>query len=376
MKGVKIRRSIIFAILFILISVIVGRVLSGMKTPPAENNGAETLNSVTVVRVHNAKHPVKIDIDGRLISKQRFEVYTEVNGRLLATQKPFKDGVAFTKGEVLLKLDDSDQRMAVVAARSAFLSLLTNLLPDIKVDHPDEFDAWQAYTQSFDPNSALPDLPEVNDIRLRNLLIAKNVYNQFYNIKAQEEVLSKYTITAPFDGIVTQANLNSNTILRAGQRVGVFLEAGNFEMESSISLAERKYVEPGNRAVLHNPNGDNSWKGKVSRMSEAIEPSTQSVKVYIDVAGDELYEGLFLEGHIVGDSLPAVASIPMYLLFDKEYVFTVTDSTLQRSKVRVLHTYGDTAMVAGLDEGTYLVYNVVPGGHDGMKVSPILKTEE
>src|SRR5690606_1227959 len=126
-----------------------------------------------------------MNLTGRLISEDRLDVYAEVTGRLMTMGKQFKEGARFNRGEVLLRLDNSDGLMNLIATRANFQSALTQILADVATDYPDSFDAWNNYVLKFDPESRLPELPEVNDQKLKNFLVANKIYNQFYSIRSQ-----------------------------------------------------------------------------------------------------------------------------------------------------------------------------------------------
>src|SRR5690606_5080791 len=97
-----------------------------------------------------------------------------------------------------------------------------------------------------------------------------------------------------FAGIVSEANVNPSTILRSGQRVGVFIDPVNFELEAGISISDVSKVTVGNNVKLNSNDVKGSWTGKVIRKSEMVDSKTQNVKLYISVSGDELYEGIYL----------------------------------------------------------------------------------
>lgn len=376
MKNYLLRRwAVVAAITLIVLSIVLFNVLKGMKEPPRQDAPKAAQTTAAAVVVNNTLQRAQVSIDGRLSSENKIQVFTEVNGRLLPGNKAFKDGVAFKKGEVLLQLDDRDARLNLVSMRSAFLTLVTGLLADIKVDYPEAFDTWEAYVQAFDPDQTIQPLPTVKNGPLKNFLVARNVYNQFYSIKAQEVQVAKYTIVAPFDGVVTQANVNPMTILRAGQQVGMFIDPNNFELEAGISLDLVDKVAIGNEVILHSKELTGEWKGTLHRISEALDPMTQTAKVYVKVAGNRLYEGAYLNGLIQGVPLDTGISIPAYLMVDESYVYTIDDDTLVKTKVNVIHSNNDQLVVQGLNDGDVLLNQVVSGAREGLTVIPQIASQ-
>ncbi|MBT4704297.1 MAG: HlyD family efflux transporter periplasmic adaptor subunit [Flavobacteriales bacterium] len=372
MKAFEIRRySVVAGIAILIGAVVLNNVLAGMKEPPKEEPPSDFVVPVKVLAVSNITETADVSINGRIISQRKFDVFTEVNGRLIPTTKEFKNGVSFSKGDVLLQMDDTDVRMNLVSSRSAFQTLLNSLLADLKIDYSNNFELWQSFILQLDPAKILSELPAVTDVKLKGFLVSRNVYNQYYAIKGQEAQLAKFTVTAPFDGVVNQASINPNTILRAGQRVGVFVDPTNYELEAGISLSLNDRISIGNTVQLHSNDVKGRWKGVVSRKSESLDPSTQNLKVYINVKGSNLFEGAYLNGVIMGQSLDSAISIPRYLIVNNNQVYVLNDDKLGLTTVDIIHENRDSMLVSGLADGIELVNQVVPGAHEGMKVQKV-----
>jgi len=374
MEAHKLRRVILVGSIALIVgSIVLFNVMSGMKEPPGQEEIRSTSVPVSVREVKTTSLMASVPITGRVISSQKFEVFTEVNGRLVSGAHPFKDGTRFKKGEVLLRINDSDVRLNVVSARSAFQSLISSILVDIKIDYTSSFETWSSFLADIDAGQALPELPKVTDSNLKGLLISRNVYNQYYSIKAQEENLAKFTVVAPFDGVVSDANVNPNTVLRAGQKVGNFIEVNAFEVEAGVSLKDVTKISVGNEVVLESKDLKQLWAGTVSRMSEVVDASTQNVKVYVGVEGRGLYEGLYLNGHIVGEEVGTGYEIENHLLSDENFVYAVENNALKRIEVEVLHEGTRLTKIGGLTNGTLLIDQAIPGAYEGMKIQVISK---
>ena len=365
---IKRRWAVVAAIAIIALGLFIKQSFADMKEPPKEDPPKSTIVPVQVRAIENKPQVATISFSGRLMSQRKIDVFSEVNGRLISSSKPFKDGTAFKKGEVLLKLDDSDTRYNIVASRSNFQSTLTSLMPDLKIDYEAGFDKWKNYLAKFDPTQSIEDLPEVTDDKERNFLVAKKIYNLYYSIKSQEAQLAKFTVIASFDGIISEANVNPNSIIRAGQRVGVFVDPSNYELEAGISVADIGKVAIGNEAILSSDEIQGSWTGKISRISEIVDAGTQTVKTYISVSGERLYEGVYLNGVIEGIALDSAASLPRYLVVNKSQVYSIENDKLKLRDVEVIHQSKDVMVVKGLADGSIIVNQVVPGAYDGMEI--------
>ncbi|MBT3963035.1 MAG: hypothetical protein HOE95_02840, partial [Flavobacteriales bacterium] len=98
MKAFEIRRySVVAGIAILIGAVVLNNVLAGMKEPPKEEPPSDFVVPVKVLAVSNITETADVSINGRIISQRKFDVFTEVNGRLIPTTKEFKNGVSFSK---------------------------------------------------------------------------------------------------------------------------------------------------------------------------------------------------------------------------------------------------------------------------------------
>ena len=86
----------------------------------------------------------KTPVEGRVEALYRMEILTEVTGNLMMGAKEFREGMAFEEGEVVLALDDTESRLALVAQRSQFLQLLSGQLADLQMDFEGRGEAWKS----------------------------------------------------------------------------------------------------------------------------------------------------------------------------------------------------------------------------------------
>ena len=110
-------------------------------------------------------------------------------------------------------------------------------------------------------------------------------------------------VAAPFDGIVTQRNIDVGSLVQADATSGTFM----FALTQSNVLRYRLYVpqdaaigvKPGVDAVVRVPEiPDHSFPGKVARIADALDPATRTLMTEIDVPNPngELEPGALLLG--------------------------------------------------------------------------------
>jgi membrane fusion protein (multidrug efflux system) len=352
----------------LLVGNLLSNIMADSKKDPPRNN-AQKIVTVFTETVENGKVPVTIQVTGKLEAKNRIELFAEVQGVLLPTSKSFKEGISFNKGEKIVSLNAEVFNAGVRAQKSSFQNLLTATLADLKLDFPTSFPKWEQYVKTLDVNKTLADLPEVTSEQERMFLTGRNVYTNYYNVKNAELTLAKYSITAPFSGILTETNVTTGTLVRPGQKLGAFIQPTVFEMEAAVPSNMVRFLKKG-QAVQLNSTSDkaNVWEGKIVRLNNSINASTQTVNVYVEVKGEHLHEGLFMEANINATEIDNAIEIPRSVLFNENQVYTATDSILSQKTINPLFYKEKSVIVRGLTNGEKVVVKSIPGAYPGMKI--------
>lgn len=344
--------------------------LSHQKMPPPrkppQSSGRLT---IPVIRVALSDQSVPVPIQGRVHSFERVDIFSEVNGIFRQSAHPFKEGVRYSKGELLASLDDTEVRLAVQGQRAAFLTVLAQVLPDIKIEFPDQFAVWQEYIQQFDPVRVMEQLPQAASDREKLFLASRNIQGQYYSIRSAEERLSRYRINAPFDGTLIAVDVQPGTLVRPGQRLGTLLRSGNYELISSIPVQDLRFIRSGQTVKVDSDDNGRSYSGRIVRIGDQIDAGTQMVPIYIHLEGGDLKEGMYLHGQVSGSAVDAAVMIPKNLLMNGQEIWAIQDSALVRKKVDVVRTTRQNAIVKGLSPGTLLAEKIMPGMYEGMIVN-------
>ena len=184
----------------------------------------KTVKTVFTKPVLNTEIPIMVKANGNLVATRKIELYSEVQGIFRETSKPFKAGQYYRKGSTLMKLDSKEFYTSLLAQRSTLFDLITQMMPDLRFDYPDAFGHWDQYLKDFDLNQDLKTLPEPTSDKERYFVNGRQIVSTYYNIKNLEERYRKYTLTAPFNGILTESLVNPGTLVRSGQKLGELVE--------------------------------------------------------------------------------------------------------------------------------------------------------
>ncbi len=359
----------IAAAIIIVVSYGIALLFIGNDKPAEKQEVKKTIKTVKVISANPTTNPVDITMDGKLEALNKIELYSEVGGKVLKGSKLFKNGISFNKGEVLISLDSRDTKAALVAQRSTFQTLLTQILSDIKLDHGANYEAWNKYVSDFNPEIKVKALPEPKSEKEKRFLTTKNVYNSFYNIKSQEVKYSKYVITAPFSGVLTTANVQYGTIIRPGQKLGDFLQPGLFELAAPINVKDMNFIKRGDKVELTSGDISGNWTGTVSRISKNLDAKTQSAIAFISVKNSTLKEGMYLSGNISAGAIPQSIELPRKLINSDNSIYVVQDSKLAKTYPTIVKLTSSKAIITGVKEGELLLTQNFVGAYEGLEVT-------
>jgi membrane fusion protein (multidrug efflux system) len=327
--------------------------------------------AVEVFSAHNEAVPIAIPVDGKLQALRKIELFAEVSGVLQSGSKRFEAGVAYSKGQTLLKLNNDEAMAAYVTAKDTYVNQITQSLADIKLDYPEAFSRWNNYLISINKKRVSAP-PKESDQQLNRFLTSRGIYTAYQNFLSAGVRLEKFSIDAPFDGILTEALVDPGILVRAGQPLGEFIAPRIFELEAALSFQEMQLVSIGDTVILQSAGMKGEWVGIVSRKNAKLDPATQQVKLFIKVEDERLTDGLYMQGTLEGGQVQNAVAINRNLLIDGTRIYTVEkDSTLMLQKVKVVQKGANTVVVQGVNDGAMLLKKPMAGAYEGMKVSVI-----
>lgn len=360
-------RKVVLVILAIIATVIVLKIMGAFKVEKEGGTVQQVNKMVRVGEITLDAHDAEVVFSGKLSADNKIELFAEVNGVLL--NDGFKAGNRFKKGDVLLQLDASEFNNSLKAQKTALITQVSAIMGDLKIDFPNEASKWELFLNAIDVNKQIPALPKIEAPKLKRFVAGKSILNSYYTLKSAEDKLAKFKIIAPFNGIVTEAMVKKGTLVRAGQKMGVFIEPSIYELETEVSVSDLQFVKIGGSVSLKSNELNQTWSGKVVRINEALDVSSQMVKIYVQVLGKGLKEGMFLNGFAAGATFEGTAAVNRKLIKNNG-LYTVINDVVKFKPVDVKYVNQSVAIVAGLKEGDLIITDNMKGLYDGLKVEP------
>lgn len=360
--------TIFIGVLLVVAAAYIARDLSNRDQRRRPRNEKVT-PTVFIEEVRNESTPVTVMESGRLLAKHRIEIFSEVQGVMQPTQKEFKPGTLYRKGETVVSIRNDDFYANLQSQKSNLQNLITSILPDLRLDYPDAYKKWDDYLRNFNMNKPVSPLPEPSTDKERFFVTGRNIYTNYYTTKNLEIVLGKYNLKAPYNGVLTDALVTPGSLVRPGQKLGEFIDPSVYEMEVSVNKSILPSLKVGQSVIIRDPeNLSSKWVGKIIRINGRVDRTTQTIMVYIELRGKDLKEGMYLEAEMKGESVPESIEISRSLLIDESKVYVVQDSSLHLVEVEPVFFNEKTVVVQGLMNGQKLVSKTIPGAYAGMDV--------
>ena len=187
------------------------------------------------------------------------------------------------------------------------------------------------------------------------------------------------SLVAPFDGVITQRNVDVGTLVQGNATSGTFM----FEIMQENVIRVRVFVPqdaafgvaPGIDAIVRVPEiPDREFAGKVTRIADALQAGTRTLLTEIDIPNPDgaLPPGIYcaVELHIPRKS-PSLSVPADAIIFNRNgvQVALVSNGKAEFRKVKVKRDFGTRLEVdTGIKAGDQVIINPSVNLVDGSKV--------
>jgi membrane fusion protein, multidrug efflux system len=325
---------------------------SGVTEPAVTNSSQIEFFTVEVEEVSD-----RVSLSGRIRAEHRIELFPEVQGKVMERTKQFREGIFYEEGEVIIQLDDTETKMQLQSSRSKFKTLVSALMADIKLDHPEMLSKYEEWYHSMAADQKVPRVPDFGE-NMQRFLESKGVYELYYSIKSAEERFDKFTIRAPFSGVLSAAKAEPDQVVGPQFHLGTLVDTSRFILTASVQTEEAEWIQPGLTMEIKNKDQTETYSAKVARVNPSVELSSQQVQIYLEVTGNNLREGIYLEGEIESDNKRELARIPKTALLRTGGVLINKEGVLEETPVQIVNLERSHLWVEGLKNGDKIAEDV------------------
>jgi RND family efflux transporter MFP subunit len=187
------------------------------------------------------------------------------------------------------------------------------------------------------------------------------------------------SVVAPFDGVITQRNVDVGSLVQGNANTGTFL----FEVMQRDVIRVFVYVPqdaavgvtPGIDAVVRVPELPNrEFRGKVTRIADALQSGTRTLLTEVDIpnSDDALAPGVYCAVELeIPRQTPSFVVPAEAIIFNRNglHVGVVSDGKAEIRKLKVTRDFGTWVEAdAGVRSGEHVVLNPPVTLVDGEKV--------
>ncbi len=357
----------IVGVLIIVLGVFLSKKIVDSKTRP-KPRVEKVVKTVFTQTVSNGTVPIIVPANGNLTAKRRVELFAEVQGVFKKGNKLFKAGQPYSAGETIIRIDASEYYASVQSAKSNLYNLITSIMPDLRLDYPEVYPKWQAYLSNFDLDRTTPSLPAMTSENEKYFISGRGILTNYYNVKNLEQRLSKYTIRAPFKGILTEALVTEGSLVRSGQKLGEFINMDVYELEVAVSKTFSDLLKVGEVVNLVTLDRNKTYNGIVTRINGRVDQASQTIKAFIEVSDSDLKEGMYLEANLNAKEEANAIEIDRNLLLENDKIFVVRDTILDLIDVKPVYFSDKKVVLKEVPDGVTIITKPVVGAYAGMLV--------
>ena len=196
-----------------------------------------------------------------------------------------------------------------------------------------------------------------------------------------EKMLSYREVRAPFQGVITQRNVDVGALVNTGTTL-LFRIAQTATLRTYVNVpqAYANAVRPGEPIVLTVTNlPGREFAGAVTRSSNSLDPSSRTLLVEVQVPNPQglLLPGMYARVKFSSARIDPPLVIPSEALLVRangsEVAVVRPDRTVHLEKIEVGRDYGDhLEIVSGLHEGDLVILNSADTVQEGAHVTPNL----
>jgi RND family efflux transporter MFP subunit len=260
----------------------------------------------------------------------------------------------------------TDMELARVMARRS-----AQLVAKGAVSKQDDDQAQAQYNSKL---AALQSLEKAIDVQRANINAAQS------NLGRLEKMQSYCVVQAPFDGVITQRNVDVGALVNSGSTLLYRIaQVGTLRTYINVPQAYADSIKTGQPAALTVSNlPGREFQGQVARTANALDPSSRTllVEVHVPNPANVLLPGMYAQVELrsIRANPPLlVPSDAMIVRGDGAQIAVVgPDRTVHLQKIDVGRDYGDRVEVLnGLREGETIVANPSDAVGEGLKVDVV-----
>lgn len=342
--------------------------------------------SLRVATVEANTGAVSVTLPGTTAAFAAASVYARATGYIAKRNVDIGDRVK--SGELLaaLAVPELDHQ---ISQNEATLDQLKSALQQAKANRDLAKVTWDRDAPLVQKGWVTPQQGDTDRLNLDSRaaavqVAAANVSSQENLLKVLQQNRDYASVVAPFDGIITQRNVDVGSLVQGNENTGTFM----FEIMQDKTIRVFVYVPqdsafgvtPGIDAVVRVPElPDREFSGKVTRIADALQSGTRTLLTEIDIKNPDgaLTPGIYcnVELHIPRKT-PSFVVPADAIIFNRDgvQVAVANQGKVEIRKIKIKRDLGTQVEVdSGIKAGDQVILNPPVTLADGSKVKAVLQ---
>lgn len=277
----------------------------------------------------------KIFSNGTLISSEEVELRSEISGKV--TNIFFTEGKRVKKGDVLVKINDSELQAA------------------LKKNKAKEFlarDREFRYKQLLEKNLTSQQEYDLQLSELNSVLA---------DVEFTEAQLAKTEIAAPFDGVVGLRSVSVGSYISPQTKIASLQSINPIKVDFAVPQKYFGLISEGKIINVKLPSSGKTYSGKIYAIEPKIDENTRTIQARAIIPNDkgELTPGAYVEIEIILENLTSAILLPSEAIvpdFESEKVYAYKNGKALPIKVETgIRTEKEIQIVSGLKIGDSVI---------------------
>lgn len=363
-------KRIIFTVSIIAVTLGLFVYMTRSKEKPKKPPQKPVVKMFNTQIIEPKQSQVEIQVRGRIESRQKFNISSEVAGLVQNSNFNLRPGSYIPKGATIFQVDSRAVHLQVKILRSQLLTLLTQFIPEFRAQFPDQVGSWEQYFQYL-TQGQYPELPKAHEAREEMLVHSMGIAAKHYALHQQLVVLSQHRVRAPFAGSVVSAMVNPGARVNPGQNLGVFVGNQQYEMTVDIPISMADHLKKNSLVNIQVDGVPATLKGNLVRIARAVQEGTQSIPAAVSIKAPR---GVILDGRygvatFNSTPLDSVFAIPSEAMLGFDKVLLIQDGQLIDHPAQVVLRSQDSTYISmqGFQPGEVVVSELFQEYVPGMK---------
>lgn len=376
-------------VLVLAAGFVIVQILIAARPEPEKRDDEARPISLHYEEVQSEVVTLAVRTQGEVRPKIEIDLVPQVSGRVVALSESFNEGAEFGPGILLLKIDDTDYRLAAIHAEARVAEAQTALERELATAQIKK-EEWGDGRQLQEPTPFALNLTQVAGAEA-------NLRSARANLQKARLDLERTEIRVPFQGRVRERLVGIGQYVAAGTKLGRVFSIDTVEVRLPLTdsqLAELNLplgytsdvsaTAPPVHFTAAMGAREYSWQGRIVRIDAAVDSRTRLIYATAEVAdpyglaasgGMPLAVGMFVSAEIEGVTEQVAYVMPRVALRSQDTVYVINaENRLEIRTVKVLSTSEERAVIAsGVETGERVVTSTLPNAVDGMKVEPIVR---